>query len=231
MADDGDETARLSPRRRSSISIEPEFPRSAAPPPRSKRWYLRSKTASMSIRCCPNPTSNPKTRMHCLVWSVRPCSERLKVLVPASHNFIGLMLLTSDLGFVAYRLVVGVVVGPTWSCSPLFPCPAPTIGGTMSSYVVAGARTPIGKLSGSLRVDVSAAELGGKAISAALDRAGVSPRSSRLRLHGACAAGGSGADHGPTGSGQRRHSDVGGVDHHQQGLPFRSQLDSSCRSC
>ena len=44
----------------------------------------------------------------------------------------------------------------------------------MSSYVVAGARTPIGKLSGSL-TPLSAAELGGKAISAALERAGVKP--------------------------------------------------------
>ncbi len=44
----------------------------------------------------------------------------------------------------------------------------------MSSYIVAGARTPIGKLSGSL-ASMSAAELGGKAISAALERASVSP--------------------------------------------------------
>ncbi len=43
-----------------------------------------------------------------------------------------------------------------------------------SSYIVAGARTPIGKLSGAL-ASMSAAELGGKAIAAALDKAGVSP--------------------------------------------------------
>jgi acetyl-CoA C-acetyltransferase len=41
------------------------------------------------------------------------------------------------------------------------------------SVIVAGARTPIGKLSGSL-AGFSGAELGGKAIEAALDRAGVS---------------------------------------------------------
>jgi acetyl-CoA C-acetyltransferase len=42
------------------------------------------------------------------------------------------------------------------------------------SYIVAGARTPIGKMSGAL-TSLSAAELGGLAIKAALERAGVSP--------------------------------------------------------
>ncbi len=42
------------------------------------------------------------------------------------------------------------------------------------SYIVAGARTPIGKMSGALTA-FSAAELGGFAIAAALQRAGVSP--------------------------------------------------------
>jgi acetyl-CoA C-acetyltransferase len=42
------------------------------------------------------------------------------------------------------------------------------------SYIVAGARTPIGKMSGAL-AGFSAADLGGMAIAAALDRAGVSP--------------------------------------------------------
>lgn len=42
------------------------------------------------------------------------------------------------------------------------------------SYIVAGARTPIGKMSGSL-ASFSAAELGGFAIVAALQRAGVAP--------------------------------------------------------
>ncbi|MDX2381227.1 MAG: acetyl-CoA C-acetyltransferase [Acidimicrobiia bacterium] len=45
---------------------------------------------------------------------------------------------------------------------------------TPGSYIVAGARTPIGKLSGALS-PFSAADLGGLAISAALERAGVSP--------------------------------------------------------
>jgi acetyl-CoA C-acetyltransferase len=42
------------------------------------------------------------------------------------------------------------------------------------SYIVAGARTPIGKMSGAL-ASFSAADLGGFAITAALDRAGVAP--------------------------------------------------------
>src|SRR5580765_1156586 len=42
------------------------------------------------------------------------------------------------------------------------------------SYIVAGARTPIGKLSGAL-APLTAAELGGWAIKAALERAGVAP--------------------------------------------------------
>ncbi|NBO55537.1 MAG: acetyl-CoA C-acyltransferase, partial [Actinobacteria bacterium] len=44
----------------------------------------------------------------------------------------------------------------------------------MSSYIVAGARTPIGKMSGSL-AGFSAAELGAIAIKAALERANVQP--------------------------------------------------------
>ena len=42
------------------------------------------------------------------------------------------------------------------------------------SYIVAGARTPIGKMSGAL-ASFSAADLGGFAIAAALQRAGVAP--------------------------------------------------------
>lgn len=42
------------------------------------------------------------------------------------------------------------------------------------SVIVDGARTPIGKLSGALG-DFSATDLGGFAIKAALDRAGVAP--------------------------------------------------------
>ena len=44
----------------------------------------------------------------------------------------------------------------------------------MTSVIVSGARTPMGRMSGSLK-DFSAAELGGVAIKAALERAGVAP--------------------------------------------------------
>src|SRR4051795_6957928 len=52
--------------------------------------------------------------------------------------------------------------------------PVPAAGGTMSgSVIVAGARTPIGRLLGGLK-DLSAADLGGVAIKGALEKAGVS---------------------------------------------------------
>src|SRR3954468_6898523 len=51
------------------------------------------------------------------------------------------------------------------------------------SYIVAGARTPIGKLSGAL-APLSAAELGGSAIKAALERAGVAPEEVQYVLMG-----------------------------------------------
>ncbi|HEY4607633.1 MAG TPA: beta-ketoacyl synthase N-terminal-like domain-containing protein, partial [Ilumatobacteraceae bacterium] len=51
------------------------------------------------------------------------------------------------------------------------------------SYIVAGARTPIGKLSGAL-APLSAAELGGSAIKAALERAGVAPEEVEYVLMG-----------------------------------------------
>jgi len=51
------------------------------------------------------------------------------------------------------------------------------------SFIVAGARTPIGKLSGAL-APASAAELGGWAIKAALERAGVAPEEVEYVLMG-----------------------------------------------
>ncbi|MEO6157436.1 MAG: acetyl-CoA C-acetyltransferase [Ilumatobacteraceae bacterium] len=51
------------------------------------------------------------------------------------------------------------------------------------SYIVAGARTPIGKMSGAL-ASLSAAELGGLAIKAALERSGVSPEEVEYVLMG-----------------------------------------------
>ncbi len=51
------------------------------------------------------------------------------------------------------------------------------------SYIVAGARTPIGKLTGAL-ASFSAADLGGMAIKAALERAGVAPEEVEYVLMG-----------------------------------------------
>src|SRR5438309_4850686 len=48
------------------------------------------------------------------------------------------------------------------------------MAGMVGSVIVAGARTPMGRLLGSLK-DFSAAQLGGFAIKAALERAGVEP--------------------------------------------------------
>src|SRR4051812_18699337 len=59
-------------------------------------------------------------------------------------------------------IVAGVAAEPLWrSCMP------------SNSVIVAGARTPIGRLLGSLK-DHAAVDLGGIAIKAALERAGVS---------------------------------------------------------
>ncbi len=59
-----------------------------------------------------------------------------------------------------------------------------TLGGPMpGSVIVAGARTPIGKLSGAL-AGFTAMDLGGFAIAAALERAGVRARPGRLRADG-----------------------------------------------
>ena len=58
---------------------------------------------------------------------------------------------------------------------------------TGSTVIVAGARTPMGRLLGSLK-DLSGSDLGGIAIKGALERAGVAPDAGRLRDHGAGAA-------------------------------------------
>ena len=59
-------------------------------------------------------------------------------------------------------------------CSRREVCAYPVPMAANNSVIVAGARTPIGKMSGAL-ASFSAADLGGFAISAALERSGVSP--------------------------------------------------------
>ena len=72
------------------------------------------------------------------------------------------------------------------------------------SVIVAGARTPMGRLLGSLK-DFSGADLGGFAIKAALERAGRRARPGRVRDHGPGAAGRRRPDPGPPGRRQGRH--------------------------
>jgi acetyl-CoA C-acetyltransferase len=60
-----------------------------------------------------------------------------------------------------------------------------------SSVIVAGARTPIGRLLGSLK-DFSGAQLGGVAIKAALERAGVSPAQVQYTIMGQVLTAGAG---------------------------------------
>src|SRR3954469_22374718 len=60
-----------------------------------------------------------------------------------------------------------------------------------SSVIVAGARTPIGRLLGSLK-DLSGAQLGGVAIKAALERAGVAPEQVQYVIMGQVLTAGAG---------------------------------------
>ena len=73
------------------------------------------------------------------------------------------------------------------------------------SVILAGARTPIGRLLGALS-SMSAVELGGIAIKAALERSGVAPEDVAIRDHGAGAPGRSRSDPLPPGRGQGRAS-------------------------
>ena len=73
------------------------------------------------------------------------------------------------------------------------------------AVIVAGARTPIGKLSGAL-AGFTAMDLGGFAIAEALTAGGRCSRPGRLRAHGPGDPGRPGADHGPPGRGEGRAS-------------------------
>ena len=77
------------------------------------------------------------------------------------------------------------------------------------SVIVAGARTPIGKLSGALG-GFAATELGGFAIAAALERAGVAPDQVDYVFMGQVILAGAGPDHRPPGRRQGRHPDERG---------------------
>ena len=95
-------------------------------------------------------------------------------------------------------------------------------GGPMSgSVIVAGARTPMGRLLGSLK-GFSGAQLGGVAIKAALERAGRGPGPGPVRDHGPGAAPpapGRSRPGRPRSAG--RHPDGRPGAHDQQGVPVR----------
>ena len=93
------------------------------------------------------------------------------------------------------------------------------------SVIVAGARTPMGRLLGSLK-DFSGSDLGGFAIKGALEKAGVRPGPGRLRHHGPGAAGRRGPDPRPPGRRKRRHPDDRPGADDQQGLPLRASTPS-----
>ena len=73
------------------------------------------------------------------------------------------------------------------------------------SVIVAGARTPMGRLLGWLK-DLSAAELGGVAIKSALERAGVAPDQVDYVIMGQVTPGRHRSDHRAAGGGRRRAS-------------------------
>ena len=108
-------------------------------------------------------------------------------------------------------------------------CPHRLEAALMStSVIVAGARTPIGRLLGGLK-DQSAADLGGVAIKGALDKAGVSGDQVEYVIMGQVIQAGAGQITA------RQAAVKGGIpmdvpaDHHQQGVPVRHQRDRAGR--
>ena len=75
-----------------------------------------------------------------------------------------------------------------------------------SSVIVAGARTPIGRLLGSLK-DFSGSDLGGIAIKGALEKAGVAPEQVEYVIMGQVLTAGAGQMPGPSGRRGRGHPD------------------------
>ena len=74
-----------------------------------------------------------------------------------------------------------------------------------TSVIVAGARTPIGKLMGSLK-DFSASDLGAIAIEGALEKASVPASLVEYVIMGQVLTAGAGSDARPPGGGRRRAS-------------------------
>ena len=98
----------------------------------------------------------------------------------------------------------------------------------MTSVIVSGARTPMGKLLGNLK-DLPATALGGVAIRAALERAGVAPDQVQYVIMGQVLQAGAGqmpARQAAVGAGIPMSTP--GADH-QQGLPLRPGRDRAGR--
>ena len=88
------------------------------------------------------------------------------------------------------------------------------------SVIVAGARTPMGRLLGSLK-GFSGAELGGPGDQGRAQPGRRGARPGRLRDHGPGPTGRRRPDHRTSGCRQGRHPDDRSRDHDQQGLPLR----------
>ena len=96
------------------------------------------------------------------------------------------------------------------------------------SVIIAGARTPMGRLLGSLK-DFSAAQLGGVAIEAALRARRGGAGAGRVRDHGPRPPGRHRPDHRPAGGGRGRDPDEHPRADGQQGLPLRAGRDRARR--
>ena len=98
------------------------------------------------------------------------------------------------------------------------------------SVILAGARTPIGKLSGALG-GFSATDLGGFAIKAALERAGVAPDQVDYVFMGQVLQAGAGQITARQAAADGRHPDDRARHHRQQGVPVRPEQPSSWPTC
>ena len=96
------------------------------------------------------------------------------------------------------------------------------------SVIVSGARTPMGRLLGSLK-DFSAADLGGVAIKAALERAGITGEQVDYVILGQVLQAGAGQIPARQAAVAGRHPDDRPGADDQQGLPVRAGRDRAGR--
>jgi hypothetical protein len=94
----------------------------------------------------------------------------------------------------------------------------------ISSVIVAGTRTPMGRLLGSLK-DLSGSDLGAIAIRGALAKACVGPELVQYVIMGQVLTGGCRSDPGATGRGGGRDSHGGARADDQQGVPVGDRCD------